>query len=175
MSLDCVGDAYGDEYYETDGYSRWLFFEYMSDRFGVGFVKDVLAQGATLADPTRTGASLLNATLAAKGTTLSDAYADYVNVNLVGGYDVPGLTGMPPITHATVSTGVATGSLPVQKVAVNHLATRYLRLKRGASTGGACYAATLSLTVGLPAGVNARPFFFSRSLGAAAVPLTVNG
>jgi hypothetical protein len=175
MSLDCESPGCGNDLYEEGGYSRWTFFEYMSDRFGVGFVKDVLARGAALADPLQTGATLLNATLATKGTTLSDVYADYANVNLVGGYDVPGLTGLPPITHATVSTGVASGSLPVQKVPVNHLATRYLKLKRGASTGGACYAATLSLTVGLPAGINARPSFFSRSLGTAAVPLTISG
>ena len=47
----------------------------MSDRFGVGFVKDILGQAAALADPLQTGTTLLNATLAAKGTTLSDVYA----------------------------------------------------------------------------------------------------
>jgi hypothetical protein len=175
MSLDCVGPACGNDLYETEGYSRWPFFEYMSDRFGVGFVKDVLARGAALNDPAQTGATVLNATLATKGTTLSDAFADYVNVNLVGGYDVPSLTGVAPITHATVSTGVASGALPVQKVAVKHLATRYLKLKRGASSESSCYAATLSLTVALPAGINARPAFYSRSLGPAALPLSVSG
>ena len=175
MSLNCVGEACGNDLYETDGYSRWTFFEYMSDRFGVAFVKDVLAQGASLADPLQTGVSLLNATLAAKGTTLSGVYADYANVNLIGGYDVPGLAGIPPLTHKTVSTGAVSGALPVQKVAVNHLASRYLKLKRGGSTAGVCHAATLSLTVGLPAGINARPSFFSRSLGTSAVPLSING
>ena len=175
MSLNCVGDACGNDLYEIDGYSRWTFFEYMSDRFGVGFVKDVLAQGAALADPLQTGATLLNATLAAKGTTLSDVYSDYVNVNLVGNYDVPGLAGLPPTAHKTVSTGVASGALPVQKVAVNHLATRYLKLKRGATEAGVCHAATLNLTVALPSGLNSRPSFFSRSLGSSAVPLPING
>ena len=98
-----------------------------------------------------------------------------MNVNLVGGYDVPGLAGRPPITERTVSTGVTTGALPVQKVPVNHLAARYLKLQRGASAAAVCHAATLSLTVGLPAGINAKPSFFSRSLGAVAVPLSVNG
>ena len=175
MSLDCDSPACGPDGYEAYGYSRWTFFEYMSDRFGVGFVKDILGQAAALADPLQTGTTLLNATLAAKGTTLSDVYADYVNVNLVGGYDVPGLAGRPPITERTVSTGVTTGALPVQKVPVNHLAARYLKLQRGASAAAVCHAATLSLTVGLPAGINAKPSFFSRSLGAVAVPLSVNG
>ena len=175
MSLDCQGDGCGNDLYEAGGYSRWTFFEYMSDRFGVGFVKDVLARGASLADPLQTGATLLNSTLVAKGTTLSDVYADYANVNLVGNYDVAGLTGLPPDTHATVSTGVASGALPVQKVAVNNLATRYLKLKRGASAAGVCHAATLSLTVALPPGLNAKPSFFSRSLGSSAVPLSIDG
>ena len=58
---------------------------------------------------------------------------------------------------------------------MNHLAARYLKLQRGASAAAVCHAATLSLTVGLPAGINAKPSFFSRSLGAVAVPLSVNG
>lgn len=35
--------------------------------------------------------------------------------------------------------------------------------------------ATYSLTVALPAGTGARPFFYSSSVGSAAVPLTING
>jgi hypothetical protein len=175
MSLDCQSDGCGNDLYETEGYSRWTFFEYLSDRFGVAFVRDVLARGASLGDPLQTGGSLLASTLVTRGTTLSDVYADYANVNLVGGYDVPGLAGRAPTSYKTVSTGVVSGSLPVQKVPVNHLATRYLKLQRGASQLGVCHAATLSLTVALPAGINARPAFFSRSLGSAAVPLSVTG
>ena len=55
MSLDCDSPACGPDGYEAYGYSRWTFFEYMSDRFGVGFVKDILGQAAGLADPLQTG------------------------------------------------------------------------------------------------------------------------
>lgn len=175
LSLDCQGDGCGNDHYEADGYSRWTFFEYLSDRFGVGFVKEVLARGAFLADPLQTGATLLDSTLATKGTTLSDVYADYVNVNLVGNYDVVGLKGRAPASYKTVSTGVASGALPVQKVPVNRLATRYLKFARGASAPGLCYAATLNLTVALPAGVSSKPAFYSPSVSAAAVPLSVSG
>lgn len=175
MSLDCDSDACGNDLYETGGYSRWPFFEYLSDRFGVVVVKDVFARGAFLADPLQTGATLLDSMLATKGTTLSTVFGDYALASLTGGVDAPGLTGLAPATHATVSTGTATAALPVQKVAVNHLAARYLKFTRGASAAGACYEATLSLTVALPAGSAARPAFSSRSFGSAAVPLSING
>jgi hypothetical protein len=77
MSLDCDSDACGNDYYETGGYSRWPFFEYLSDRFGIGVVKDVFARGAALADPAQTGATLLDSTLVTKGTTLSTVFGDY--------------------------------------------------------------------------------------------------
>jgi hypothetical protein len=175
MSLDCDSDACGNDLYETGGYSRWPFFEYLTDRFGVGAVKDVFARGASLADPLQTGATLLDGTLATKGTTLGTVFGDYALASLTGSVDAPGLAGLAPATHATVSTGVVSAALPVQTVPVNHLAARYLKLTRGASTSGVCFEATLNLTVALPAGSAARPGFYSRSLGSSAIPLAVNG
>ena len=175
MSLDCDSDACGNDYYETGGYSRWPFFEYLSDRFGIGVVKDVFARGAVLADPAQTGATLLDSTLVTKGTTLGTVFGDYALAGLTGGVQAPGLTGLAPATYAEVSTGDASAALPVQKVAVNHLAARYLKFKRGASAAVACHNATLSLTVALPAGSAAKPAFYSKSLGDTAVPLSING
>ena len=175
MSLDCDGDACGNDYYETGGYSRWPFFEYLSDRFGIGLVKDVFARGALLADPAQTGATLLDSTLATKGTTLSAVFGDYALAGLTGAVEAPGLTGRAPATYATVSTGEASAALAVQKVAVNHLAARYLKFKRGSAAAIACHNATLSLTVALPAGSAAKPAFYSASLGTAAVPLSISG
>ena len=174
LSLDCVGDACGNDLYEIGGYSRWTFFQYLSERFGATFARDVLATGAALADPAQTGTQLLSATLAARGTTLGDVFNDYTAVHAAGGYAAPALKGIPPAAHSTVSTGSVTGVLPVHRVSVNHLAARYLKLSRGAAAGP-CYAAMLSLTVALPAGIAAKPVFHSPSLGAAAVPLAVNG
>ena len=175
MSLDCVTDACGDDGYEIGGYSRWSFFEYMNEKFGATFVKDVLARGAALADPGQTGVSLLASTLVLKGKTLGDVFTDYTSAHVAGSYTVTGLKGLPPATYATIATGTATGALPVQRVSVNHLAARYLKLTRGVPGAETCYAATLALTVALPAGIGARPFFYSSSLGSTAVPLTVNG
>lgn len=175
MSLDCVTAACGDDGYDNGGYSRWSFFEYASQRFGVTFVKDVFARGAALADPGQTGVGLLASTLVAKGKTLGDVFTDYTAAHVAGGYEVTGLKGLPPATYATIPAGTVTGALPVQRVSVNHLAARYLKLTRGVSGTGTCYGATLALTVALPAGIGARPFFYSSSLGSAAVPLTVSG
>lgn len=175
MSLDCVTSACGNNAYEANGYSRWPFFEYMSARFGITFVKDVFARGATLADPGQTGVGLLASTLVTKGKTLGDVFTDYTSAHVAGGYEVTGLKGLPPATYATIPTGTVTGALPVQRVSVNHLAARYLKLTRGASGASTCYAATLALAVALPAGIGAKPFFYSSSLGTTAVPLTVSG
>ena len=175
MSLDCESNACGYDGYEIGGYSRWTFFEYLSERFGSTFVKDVFAKGATLADPLQTGISLVSQTLVSKGTTLGDVFTDYTAANVASNYQVTALKGLPPATYSATPTGTISGALPVQRVAVNHLAARYLKFTRGGSSTGPCYAATLSLTVALPAGTGARPFFYSSSVGSAAVPLTING
>ncbi len=174
MSLDCVSDACGNDRYETGGYSRWTFFQYLSERFGVSFVRDVLAGGAALADPAQTGRQLLSAAVAARGSTLGDVFNDYTAVHAAGNYVAPALKGVPPAAHASISTGSVTGALPVQRIGVNHLAARYLELTRGTAAGD-CYAATLLLTVALPAGVPTRPVFYSSALGATAVPLAIAG
>lgn len=173
MSLDCDSEACGNDSYEIGGYSRWTVFEYLSDRFGLGFVKDVFARGAALADPAQTDLTLLSSTLAAKGTTLSDVFNDYSTVHLASNYDVAGLKTLSPAAYSTTSSGKATGSLAVQLVPVNHLATRYLKFTRGA-IDASCYPATLSLTVALPTGIGSKPAFFSKSLGSA-IPLSVSG
>lgn len=175
MSLDCDSDSCGDDGYETGGYSRWPFFQYLSERFGNAFVRDVFAKGASLADPAKTGAQLLGATLADKGTTLPEAFNDYTLANVAGAYSAAPLKGLPPTVHSTTLTGIATAALPVQRVAVNHLAGRYLRFRRGAGVSNQCFLAALTLTVALPSGSASKPAFFSSSLGAAGQRLTVSG
>lgn len=175
MSLNCTGEACGNDLYETGGYSRWGFFQYLSERYGNLFFKDVLARGAALADPLETGATLLAGTLAAKSTTLSAVFDEYVLTHLAGGYQTTALKDMPPSTYSSTPTGNFSGSLPIQHVTVNHLASRYLKFTRGGTAEGPCYAAKLSLTVGLPAGLGAKPAFFSKSLGSSPVALTVDG
>ena len=75
-----------------------------------------------------------------------------------------------------VQTGVTAGTLPVQRVPVNHLSTRYIEFLRGNNDPSiACYAATLTLIVTMPAGVQSKPTFYWDGPGSAPVPLTING
>jgi hypothetical protein len=173
MSLDCIGDKCGDDDYERGGYSRWSFFEYLSERFGSTIVKDVLDRGAALGDPTVPAITLVSDALAAKGTTLADAFTDWTVANLSGNYTATGLKDLLPPAYSELVTGSKTATLSNQQVSVNHLAARYLAFRRGDGTDGPCYAAKLTLSVTIPAGIAAKPYFYWPALGGSAVPLTV--
>jgi hypothetical protein len=173
MSLDCIGDKCGNDVYETNGYSRWTFFEYLNEHYGSTIVKDVFSNGAALGDPTIPGIQLVANAIAAKGSSLQNVFIDWTVANLNGNYTAVGLKGLPPETATETMTGAISGPLPVQKVAVNHLAARYLAFKRGdGSLTGPCYAATLSLTVTYPASLGAKPYFYWSAPGNAPTALT---
>src|SRR6266566_2544022 len=74
MSLDCRDPISGNvmcdlNMYRNDGYSRWPFFEYVTELYGTSFVEDVLAQGAA-GSPNTTAVTALANALVTKGTTL---------------------------------------------------------------------------------------------------------
>jgi Family of unknown function (DUF6055) len=172
-SLDCIGDKCGNDVYETNGYSRWTFFEYLAEHYGGAIVKDVFTRGATLGDPTIPGIQLIADTIAAKGSTLQNVFTDWTVANLTGNYTALGLKGLLPTPTSDIFTGLDTGPLPAQHVAVNHLAARYLAFERGDGTGsGPCYAATLSLTVKYPSSLAAKPYFYWPASGGTAVPFS---
>lgn len=160
MSVNCSGNACGLTAYEIGGYSRWHFYEYLSERFGPSIVKDVLLKAKALNDPGLTGTDFLYYTMLDRGTTLSDVFTDWTVTNMTGNYTVPSLRGVRAPLRSTTLTGAATATLPPQKVAVNHLAARYLGFARGTGDdSGPCYEATLSLSVSWPVGLGARPYF----------------
>lgn len=173
MSLDCIGDRCGDRNYEIGGYSRWSFFEYLSERYGGTMVKDIFDRGAVLGDPAIPAIQLVADTIAAKGSTLQNVFIDWTVANLTGKYTALGLEGLPPTATSGIFTGLDSGPLPAQHVAVNHLAARYLAFERGDGTAsGPCYAATLSLTVKYPSSLAAKPYFYWPASGGTAVPLS---
>jgi hypothetical protein len=177
MSLDCLTSACGPDDYENNGYSRWPFFQYLAERYGNNFLKDVFAAGAGLGSPPVAGITAFSSELTAKGTTLGDTFNDYTAHVVSGNFQAAALKGLPPTTHGPATpTGAVTGSLPVLHVSVNHLAARYLNFSRGdVNNVGACYAATLALTVAMPSGLGSKPSFYSSGVGTSAVPLTING
>lgn len=178
ISLDCRDSVDGfrkcsPDAYVDAGYARWPFFQSLAGRYGTSFVQSAFLQGQTGVGAT----GALAAAIGAKGGTLADVYGDWSVQQMTGTYGVPTLDANAPVAYGTpVITGSATGPLAARKVSVDHLATRYVKFLRGDGAGDhPCFAATLTITVTLPAGVSARPFFFWNQKGSSAVPLAVNG
>jgi len=185
MALDCRdpvanGILCSTDPYSAGGYSRWPFFEYLAEKYGASFVKDIYTQGA-LGAPTAVAA--LADALTAKGTTLADIYDAWSTAEMTRSYSVVALQSRTPETPTVygnpISTGLKTAALTSETVAVNHLSTRYLEFQRGVSDDStaspACFAATLSLTVTIPAGTLSKPTFFWDGPGSSPVALSING
>jgi hypothetical protein len=206
MSLDCrdpFGSSLGgpiDTYppsnlcdlqsdYRGNGDSRWPFFEYLSEKYGAGFLKDIFAKGLAGAP---TAAAAVDAALKDKGTDLASAYNAWALDAVTSGWTIPSLQTVGPTPYgATVYTGAATTDklfagplptvmVPTLKVPVNHLSTRYVKFVRGPQVGGStstvCWKATLTLTVSIPAGTSSQPVFYWDGSGtSAATPLAING
>lgn len=177
LSLDCYGPTCGEEGYDQGGYNRWVFVEYLSQRFGAGIVEELFEQARDLGS---TDAPLvpLQATLAARGTTLSDAYFDFARQQMVGGYTAPGLQGRQPAAGDVVWTGTATAPLATRSVVVNHLAARFVAFRPALEetvVTTPCYSARLDVTVTLPPGIAAKPLWYWNGPGGAATELAVSG
>jgi hypothetical protein len=182
MALDCRDAIGGDSHkcdltddYLGNGYSRWPFFEYLIENYGSGYVKTVFAKGL---GGSPSAVQALADALAASGTTLADTYNNWVGAAVRGGYTVATLQARPvEIYGSPIATGTVTKALPQQKVAVNHLSTRILQFDRGGgSATGTCYAATLSLSVTIPAGTSSKPlFYWNMNTGGPVTVLTVSG
>jgi hypothetical protein len=174
--------------YLGNGDSRWPFFEYLSEKYGAGFAKDVFTLGLAGAP---SAVSALDNALQAKGTTLAAAYNAWQLTQLTSSYSVPALQAVrPPAYGAPIFTGAMTtdklfpGAAPnsngtSQTMAVNHLSTRFLKFMRGPAIGqttaSVCWKATLALNVAIPAGTLSQPVFHWDGPGSSTVPLSING
>jgi hypothetical protein len=156
--------------YEESGQSHWTFWELLAQRFGPTFVLDMFngqnsGGGSALA--------ALQAALTAKGTGLDDAFHDWSVRTMIGGWNIPALDAAAPPIAATISTGAGSANLGSQTFSVDHLASRYIAFTRGDNAGDhPCFQATLTITVGYPSTINARPVFYWNFPGTAAVELT---
>jgi hypothetical protein len=155
---------------EETGQTHWTFWEYVAQRFGPTFVTDMFSQQNSSGG---TALAALQAALAAKGTSLDDAFHDWSVRTMIGGWNVPALDAAAPPLAATISTGASTASLGSKTFSVDHLATRYIAFTRGDNAGDhPCFQATLTITVGYPSTINARPVFYWNAPGTAGVELT---
>jgi hypothetical protein len=177
LSLDCsdpngMSECDLSDPYANGGYSRWAFFEYLNERFGASFVKNVFTQAASAG----TAIGGLNAALAAKGTNLADTFNAWTTVDMSGGYSATEIQTYRPAPVGSVSTGIKAGSLFGGTVTVNHLAAEYLAITKGdGDDSHPCFAAALTLTVTIPAGTQSKPAFFWDVKGSTPTQLSVNG
>jgi hypothetical protein len=193
MALDCWDPNYTITFekcqkdlglvFDNIALSRWPFFEYLSEKYGPLFIDEVLADSAGAGS----GYTGLTNALAAHGTTLSAAYNAWTAMDLAGTYTAPSLHNLVPASYTKVPTGVVAATVANKlRVPVNHLSTRYIEFDRGDGVGAAaCFAATLTLSVAIPAGSLSQPVFYwtgtrneagvINGAASAPVPLAVNG
>jgi hypothetical protein len=155
--LDCTGQC------ADFSSSRWIFFEYLSERYGVGIVKEIYQQVAVMqADTAAKDLDAIDAVLAAHGSSLTQAFSDFSAANAAGTYKFPGLAGST--SSLKLAQGAYTGVTSIGQVrswTVDHLAASYVPIVSGDghSKLSNCGAATLHLKVTIPAGVRSQPSF----------------
>ena len=86
------------------GYNRWVFVEYLSQRFGPGIVEELFERARDLGSSDAPNVPL-EAAFAARGTSFSQVFHDFARQNMVGGYSATGLQGRQAVPAATVYTG----------------------------------------------------------------------
>lgn len=159
-------------------YARWIFFDYLSEHYGPGIIKEILTQaGASDAgyDPDR-DLQAINQVLAAHGSDLTHIFNGFTAANTGASYSFPGLGGGNQLPHSSASmyTGATSGALPTSTVTIDHLAANYVYFYSGDTrvSSAGCGASTLKITVDLPAGSASVP---SISDAFGVHPLTVSG
>ena len=176
MSLTCNGESCGATDYEAQGYSRWHFFEFLSERFGSGTVNDLFQRGKTVNDPAVGAGDLLMQMLTAKGSTLGDVFHDWTVANMTGTYTAIGLKGIKPARLLDDATGNV-GMLVTQKGPLT-LSRRALRRvqARHRHSAWSRHQRRSNVSVTVPFGIGARPTFeCGRQTTAPAIPLALSG
>jgi hypothetical protein len=154
------------------GYTRWAFFQLLANKYGNSFIFKALANGAAGQDATT---ALANA-IASKGSSLASVYNEYATDLMTGGFGVASLSAIRPTPYASVAAGTITKTAAPIEVPVNHLSTRYVAFQRGDGDGSqTCYAATLSISVSMPPGTSAQPYFYWDAAGSTPQALSVSG
>jgi uncharacterized protein DUF6055 len=162
--LDCLaGSACAPTADQDHSYSRWLFFEHLSEHFGTGIVREILTRAGQLDAERDAGLDLqaIDDVLAAHGSSLAREFDSFAADNAAAAYSFPGLAGSGHAAQPVAAhyTGVASGSLASDTLTVDHLAARYVSFLSGDTrfSNAGCGAATLHLHVSLPAGTDSRP------------------
>jgi hypothetical protein len=144
-------------------YARWIFYDYLSEHYGPGIIKEIIARAGVLSASTdpALGVQAINDVLAAHGSSLTQAFNDFTGANAGASYTFPGLAGSGQLLRESVQTytGASAVTLPDHIFTIDHLAANFMSFASGDSrlSSAGCGAATLHLSVGLPAGSAAVP------------------
>jgi len=178
IALDCHEDLgllfqmCDRDWYVDHGLASWAFYQMLATMFGNTFVHSVLVNGAA----GQSAATALSNALAAKGSSLTAVFTDYVNHMMAGDWGVPALIAVRPPAQENIATGLATATLPATMVPVSHLSAGYVTFQRGDGDGShACYAAKLTINVAIPSGTDSLPYYFWDVPGSTPQPLSISG
>ncbi|MGZ8692725.1 MAG: hypothetical protein ACXWZT_08335 [Gaiellaceae bacterium] len=173
-TMDCAGSECGDTEFDRNGYSGWMLFEYLAERFGDATVKSVL--DAAAANPGWTGTQALSSVVQPLGPALGKFFEDYTTARLTGNFTSVVLAGVLPQTQGSIVVGSSSGAISPVTLAVNHLAVRFVDLAHGLDTdSGPCFSASLALKVALPAGVASTPYYSANVKGSVAQAFAISG
>ncbi|MBV8480678.1 MAG: hypothetical protein JOY72_10285 [Actinobacteria bacterium] len=178
IALDCH-DAIGGHNpcdptdYLNGGDARWAFFQLLANEYGNTFIHSALVN----AQAGQSATTALSNALVAKGSSLAIQFNNYASNLLTGNIGLTGVTADSPDADQTITTGAKSGTdAPVAVTPTDHLAARYVTFQRGDGDGShACFAATLSISVAMPAGTMSEPSFYWAGGSGGSQPLTVNG
>jgi Family of unknown function (DUF6055) len=171
--LDCMsGSVCGTN---DLSYARWIFFDYLTEQYGTGIVKEIFQKAAALGaeDDASADVHAIDQVLAAHGSSLSQAFNGFTAANAGDTYAFPGLTAQRPRAAVATYTGANNATIAPQALTIDHLASNYVYFYSGdprVSSAG-CGAATLNVTVDLPPGTSSAP---SISDAFGVHPLSVN-
>ncbi len=175
IALDCYGAPCDEALAKNTGSARWPFFVYLQDRFGDNAVRQVWEKVEARAVGAPDGVGALEDYLDDKGSTLTDFFNDFAGTVAAGGLSAPPLKDKRPTTAGSITTGGAAATLPPVKLAVNHLAARFVAVVPGTGKLEICHPATLTVTVDLPTGVASKPKWAYTGPGGGLAAFSVSG
>ena len=182
VPIDCTGSSCADT--DADGYRASIFFEYLSERFGMGFVHEVwdreAALGAAAGGHQQHNMQALSDVLAAHGSSVADAFNGFVLAAMAGRITRPGVLPNLPAASQMFTVSFAGGFAPHTET-VDHLAiVREMYRGDEPNSSAPCDPMTMRFHIDLPPGVPTQPFFVvypasGQPPATAVYPLTVTG
>jgi hypothetical protein len=116
-------------------YGNWLFFEYLSTKFGAGVVRQIWNQaGAFAGAPNKTSVAAVSAAISSHKHLFRKVYAGFAGSNTVPGHSYPeGAAYAATPMKATYTLGYSKRSTGAQWARLQHLSSRSIAVRPAAS------------------------------------------